>query len=98
MEEDDEFISINEEKEEIINKDIEEDFLIEDIIIQVKGLFKIYIERKNKNKLNKNKTNFDIIEPIQNEQLIKIQNNNFNKNINNFEQNMLNPLINQNNI
>ena len=86
MEEDDEFISINEEKEEIINKDIEEDFLIEDIIIQEKGLFKIYIERKNKNELNKNKTNFDIIEQIQNEQLIKIQNNNFNNNINNFEQ------------
>ena len=54
MEEDDEFISINEEKEEIINKDIEEDFLIEDIIIKEKGLFKIYIERKNKNELSMN--------------------------------------------
>ena len=91
MEKDDEFISLNEEKEEIIDKDIEEDFLLEDIIISEKGLFKIYIK---KNELNNNKKKFDIFEPIQNEQIIKIQNNNFNNNINNFDQNILNPMIN----
>ena len=95
MEKDDEFISLNEEKEEIIDKDIEEDFLLEDIIISEKGLFKIYIK---KNELNNNKKKFDIFEPIQNEQIIKIQNNNFNNNINNFDQNILNPMINHNNI
>ena len=91
MEKDDEFISLNEEKEEIIDKDIEEDFLLEDIIISEKGLFKIYIK---KNKLNNNKKKFDIFEPIQNEQIIKIQNNNFNNNINNFDKNIINPMIN----
>ena len=95
MEKDDEFISLNEEKEEIIDKDIEDDFLLEDIIISEKGLFKIYIK---KNELNNNKKKFDIFEPIQNEQIIKIQNNNFNNNINNFDQNILNPMINHNNI
>ena len=95
MEKDDEFISLNEEKEEIIDKDIEEDFLLEDIIISEKGLFKIYIK---KNELNNNKKKFDIFEPIQNEQIIKIQNNNFNNNINNFDQNILNPMTNHNNI
>ena len=83
------FISLKEnQKIEIIDQDIESDFLLEDIIINENGVFKIFINGQNNKELNNNYNNMENnnINQMHNYQM-NIDNNNFN----NFKQNIFNP-------
>ena len=102
MTQDNEFISINEKKEiKIIDKDIEDEFTIEDILINEKGELKIYINGFNKSDINNKNSNVKINDSKQNGRMQIYNNNsknsNFNSNnMNNFDENRYNPLQNKN--
>ena len=65
MDSNNEFISIKGmNQKEIIDIDVEDTFLIEDILIYEYGVFKIYINRLIKNELNNMNNNININEPI----------------------------------
>ena len=101
MDSNNEFISIKVMNQiETIDIDVEDTFLIEDILIYEYGVFKIYINGPIRNELNNMNNNININEPIQNQRM-QMNNNNINNynlinNMNNFQQNMFNTLQNQN--
>ena len=101
MNENNEFISIKgNNQKEIIDKDIENDFFVEDILIYEYGIFKIYINVPIKNEINYMNNDIDINninidEQYQNGE-IQINNDNSNdnfnlNNLNNLQQNIFNP-------
>ena len=91
-----EFIKFKENGEiQTIDKDVEEDFCIEDILLK-ENEFKIFIKDSNNNSNNINNNIFNAFENQLNMNnnncnMINMNNNNFNaNNINNFQQNMFN--------
>jgi len=92
MNQNDEFIKpINNDNFDIFDKDLEEDFSLEDIIIRENNVYKIYIKPANENKTihnnNINNFNFNNNDNDMNNMNNIINNNNFNNNINNINMN-----------
>ena len=100
MTQNNEFVSIKANEEiDTIDKDVEDDFNLEDILINQNGVFKIYISGSNKNELNNINNNVHIQnqnEPVHINNNNFNLNNNFNDNMNNFELNRINQIPNQN--
>ena len=83
MADNNEFISIQKNNDiKIIDKDIEDDFILEDILINENGEFKIYINGEDRSELNNNiNNNINATEHSQNQQAyINYYNNNLTNN------------------